>query len=47
MTHSNVDDADISCIAEKQHPQNAFTGRAKDVIQDYNGELYREAIEKW
>lgn len=35
MTHSNIADADISCIAERQEPKNAFTGRTKDAIQDY------------
>ena len=36
MTHSNIADADIFCIAETQEPKNAFTGRAKDALLGYS-----------
>ena len=51
MTHSNIADADISCIAEKQEPKNAFTGRTKDAIQDYKSCVGEKAhfnhLRKW
>lgn len=45
MTHSNIADADIFCIAETQEPKNTFTGRAKDALLGYSSSPFESSVE--